>query len=58
MYYISGMKFSKEYQPKHYTAEERKIVVSVRIKPSTKQWLKDHHRKGGDIIEEYVIKNK
>ena len=53
--YLCGMRFSKENQPSNRrSVPEKRIVMSVRVRPSTRQWLKDHRKTGGDVIEEYV----
>lgn len=48
------MKFSKDYQPTNRYHAEPKVTYSVRIRQTTRQWLKDHRKTGGDVIEEYV----
>lgn len=50
------MRFSKEHQPtnRRKPSGNAKVVMSVRVKPSTKEYFKSHNVRGGDVLDEYV----
>lgn len=51
-------KFSKDYQPEkrgHRPKKpDKKITMSVVVKPTTKDYLKSHNVKGGEVLDEYA----
>jgi len=55
------MRFSKDVQPEHKgrpKKEDKKIPMCVSVKPTTKEYFRSHNVKGGDVLDEYVEKEK
>lgn len=49
------MKFSKENQPpRRRHTDEKKEIMSVSIKPSTKAYFKGKRGEAGRVLDEYV----
>lgn len=55
--------FTSEYQPagrgrKKLPSGEKKVSLSVSVKPATREYLSSHNVKGGEVLDEYVEKKK